>query len=81
MVCDICGQEGAHIIKITETYGDENNPLVIGDIPVIECPHCGESYLTAKTLHKIERIKSRWKANAVACPVEVESMYKNNIGR
>ena len=22
-----------------------------------ECPHCGESYLTAETLHELERIK------------------------
>ena len=80
MICDICGQEGAHIIEITQTYGDESNPLAI-NIPVIKCSHCGESYLTAKTLHEIERIKLRWKENAVMCPVEVASLYKNNIGR
>jgi hypothetical protein len=31
--------------------------LVIEDIPVVSCPHCGESYLTAETLLAIERIK------------------------
>ncbi len=28
-------------------------------VPVISCPHCGESYLTADTLIEIERIKSQ----------------------
>ena len=26
-------------------------------VPVVSCPHYGESYLTAETLHEIERIK------------------------
>jgi hypothetical protein len=26
-------------------------------VPIISCHHCGESYLTAETLHEIERIK------------------------
>jgi hypothetical protein len=26
-------------------------------VPVVSCPHCGESYLTAQTLREIERIK------------------------
>ena len=71
MICDICGQEGAHIIKVPRIYGDENNPLIITDIPVINCPHCGESYLTAKTLHEIEIIKSHRTELAVQRSVEV----------
>ena len=31
--------------------------LVIEKVPVITCPTCGESYLTAATLHAIEEIK------------------------
>jgi len=30
---------------------------VIENVPLVSCPHCGESYLTAETLHEIERIK------------------------
>jgi YgiT-type zinc finger domain-containing protein len=26
-------------------------------VPMLSCPHCGESYLTAQTLREIERIK------------------------
>jgi hypothetical protein len=46
---------------------------VIENIPVISCPHCGESYLTAETLHEIERIKQQRRSLAVERPVEVAS--------
>ncbi|NQT25936.1 type II toxin-antitoxin system MqsA family antitoxin [candidate division KSB1 bacterium] len=57
MVCDICGQKGARIRHVTRTYGKGSNLLVIENVPVVSCSHCGESYLTAETLHEVERIK------------------------
>jgi len=57
MVCDICGERGAYVRKITRSYGKKSKLLVIEDIPVIICPHCGENYLTAETMHEIARIK------------------------
>lgn len=72
MTCDICGQEGVRVRRVTRTYGRGGDLLVIEEIPVVTCPHCGESYLTAETLHGIERIK-RDKALAVERPVEVAS--------
>lgn len=57
MVCDLCGQEGARIRRVTRSYGKGGRLLVIENVPVISCPHCGESYLTAETLHELERIK------------------------
>ena len=71
MVCDICGQEGARIRRVTETYGKGKDLLVIENIPMISCSHCGESYFTADTLHEIERIKLHRKCLAVERPVEV----------
>ena len=59
MKCDICGQEGAHIHRVARIYGKGKNLLIIENIPVVICPHCGESYLTAETLHEIERLKLR----------------------
>jgi hypothetical protein len=41
---------------------------------VVSCPHCGESYLTAETLHEIERIKLLRKNFAETRPVSV-AMY------
>ncbi len=57
MVCDICGKSGARIRRATRSYGKGENLFVIENVPVVACPHCGESYLTAETLHEIERLK------------------------
>lgn len=73
MVCDICGSEKARILRITRIYGKGEDLLMIENIPVISCPHCGESYLTAETLHEIEQIKLNRKSLAVERSVEVAS--------
>jgi YgiT-type zinc finger domain-containing protein len=71
MICDICGKEDARIQRVSRTCGKGNNLLVIENVPVVSCPHCGESYLTAETFHEIERIKLHRKSFAVERPVEV----------
>ena len=71
MICDICGKEGASIRKVTETCGKGKKLLLIENIPMVSCPHCGESYFTAETLYEIERIKLRCKNLVVKRPVEV----------
>ncbi len=73
MICDICGREGARLRRVARTYGKGKNLLVIENIPVVSCPSCGESYLTAETLHEIERIKLHRKSFATERPVEVAS--------
>jgi len=57
MICDICGKEGVRLRQVTRNYGKGENLLIIENIPMVTCPHCGESYFTAETLHEIERIK------------------------
>jgi len=57
MICEICGKEGARVRRVARTYGKGKDILVIENVPVVTCPHCGESYLDAETLHEIERIK------------------------
>ena len=71
MKCGICGQEGARIRRMSETYGKGQNLLVIENIPVVRCPHCHERYFTAETLHEIERIKLHRKRLADSRSVEV----------
>lgn len=71
MVCDICGKEGARIRRVTRSYGRGGNLLVIENIPLVSCPHCGESYFTAETLHEIERIKLHRQSFAIKRPVAV----------
>ena len=70
MTCDICGRKGARIRQVSRTYGKGKDLLVIENIPVVSCPHCGESYLKAETLHEIERLKLHRKSLAVERPVE-----------
>lgn len=56
-VCDNCGKKGARILFKSRAYGKGKDVMLIHDIPVISCSFCGESYLEAKTLYEIERIK------------------------
>ncbi|MEC4815530.1 MAG: type II toxin-antitoxin system MqsA family antitoxin [Scytonema sp. PMC 1069.18] len=71
MKCDICGSEGVNVRRVTRTYGQGEDLLVIENIPVISCPACGESYLSTETLHEIEKIKRNRKNLAVARLIEV----------
>lgn len=57
LVCDVCGKQGAKIRYVSRSYGKGDHLLVIENVPVVSCPNCGESYLTAETLYEIERIK------------------------
>ena len=71
IICDNCGKKGARIIHVSKSYGKGENLLVIENVPIISCPNCGESYLTAKTLHEIENIKRNRTNLAVERPVPV----------
>lgn len=73
IICDICGRRGAQIRYLTRSYGKGANLLVIENVPVVVCPHCGESYLTAETLHELERLKLHRRALAKPRSVSVAS--------
>jgi YgiT-type zinc finger domain-containing protein len=64
MICDLCGQSGAQVRRVARSYGKGSTLFVIENVPLVSCPHCGESYLTAETLHEIERIKVHRRALA-----------------
>ncbi len=65
VVCDNCGKQGARIRRVARTYGKGKDILVIENVPVVLCPHCGESYLEAETLHE------------VACPLSLASAIRH----
>ena len=71
MICDICGKQGAKLRHVSRSFGKGADLLVIENVPVVSCPHCGESYLTADTLHEIERIKLHRKTMAESRKVAV----------
>ncbi|MBK7709397.1 MAG: type II toxin-antitoxin system MqsA family antitoxin [Acidobacteria bacterium] len=55
--CGICGAADARVNKTTKSFGRGDDLLVIEDVPVVSCRSCGETYLTAETIHELERIK------------------------
>ncbi len=57
MICDNCGKNGAETHYVTRSYGKGADLLIIEKVPVVTCPNCGETYLTAETLHELARIK------------------------
>lgn len=71
MKCQICGRDGARIRRITETLGRGKDLLLVEDVPLVSCPHCGESYFTAETLHELERIRLHRTSFAVERPIGV----------
>ena len=57
MTCDICGHEGAKTRYVSRSYGKGEDLVVIDRIPVVVCPNCGETYMTADTMHEVQRLK------------------------
>lgn len=71
MICEYCGKGAAKLRHVTRSYGKGAALLVIENVPVIRCPDCGQTYLTAETLHEIERIKRHRRSMATERPVRV----------
>jgi YgiT-type zinc finger domain-containing protein len=69
--CDYCGKAGVRINQVSRSYGKDANLLIIEDIPVVSCPHCKETYMTAETMHEIERIKLHRKSLSKKRPIAV----------
>ena len=65
------GEGGVRLRRVTRSYGRGETLLVIENVPVSSCPHCGESYLDADTMHEIQRLKADRRALATERPVPV----------
>ncbi len=74
MICTICGQDDAKIRHLSRSYGGGETLLVIENVPVVSCSNCGESYLTARTLHEIDRIRKERQNYTVERPVAVANL-------
>jgi YgiT-type zinc finger domain-containing protein len=53
------------------SFGRGRSVFLIEAVPVVRCPSCGESYLTAETLKEIERIRRHWRRLSVDKKVPV----------
>jgi YgiT-type zinc finger domain-containing protein len=58
---------------MTRSYGRGAALLVVENVPVVVCPNCGESYVTADTLHVLDRIKRQRRKFAAPKRVAVAS--------
>ena len=57
MNCQICGKKTASIKKVTKSFGHGSSLVETEDIPVLSCTSCHESYVTADTARKVDRIR------------------------
>ena len=57
LICGICGHQAARLIKRPQVLGKGAAMIVIEDVPVIACRHCGESYMTAGTMHRLDQVR------------------------
>jgi YgiT-type zinc finger domain-containing protein len=71
MICEVCGKKGARVRRTTRACGRGLTAFLIEGVPVVACPHCGESYMTAATLQEIERIRLHWRQLVVNRKVPV----------
>lgn len=76
--CDNCGKLGTRLRRVTQCFGRGKSEFFIRGIPVVFCPNCRESYLTAETLHELERIKLHHKQLAVKREVPVAEFSVRN---
>ena len=77
IICDLCGKKGARVRRVTRSYGKGKTEFLIRRVPVVSCPQCGESYLTAETLRDIERIKQHRRQLAVKSSVPVAQFVES----
>jgi len=71
MKCDICGSNSARLRHIPRSYGHGDSLLVIENVPVVSCPDCGESYMTAETARELDHLKRDRQHTAAKRPVPV----------
>jgi YgiT-type zinc finger domain-containing protein len=72
-LCDVCGFEAARIRRMPRSYGTGDQLLVIEQVPVVSCPNCGASYLTAATMQEIAKIKQHRSVRSQSREVAIAS--------
>ncbi|MBI2829077.1 MAG: type II toxin-antitoxin system MqsA family antitoxin [Acidobacteria bacterium] len=75
----MCGTPGVRLRHVTRSYGRGPTLLVVENVPVWVCPHCGESYLTADTLGALDRIKAHRRKFAVPKRVAVARFARRRL--
>jgi len=77
MTCDICGATNATARRATRSFGAGDSLVIIEGIPVVHCPSCHESYITAETSREVDRIRKNRRQLATSRPVLVASFKES----
>jgi YgiT-type zinc finger domain-containing protein len=56
-LCASCGYEKAEITTFTKNFGKGSNLIVIEHVPMVYCPKCNITYMTAETMQAIDQIR------------------------
>ena len=79
MICDLCGKKGVRVRRTTQSFGRGRSTFLIEGIPMLSCPACRGSYLTAATLEEIDRIRRGWRKLTVKKRMSVAQFAKNGL--
>lgn len=71
MICQSCGKNTARVRRTSRAYGRGRSTYLVENVPVVSCRSCGEHYLTARTLERLEEIHARWRKVTVKRSVRV----------
>lgn len=57
IVCENCGVKSARVVKCPQVLGRGTKMMLVDNVPVITCRNCGESYMTGKTIHSLDKMR------------------------
>jgi YgiT-type zinc finger domain-containing protein len=69
--CRVCGGTNARNRRVARSYGRGAKLLVIENVPIVSCPDCGESYMTAQNARELDRLKGERNSAALLRQVPV----------
>ena len=56
MICDYCGKDGAKLRYKTQVCGPKKDKFLVDKVPVVRCPHCHQTYMTAQTAKTLDQL-------------------------
>jgi YgiT-type zinc finger domain-containing protein len=57
LICALCGATAARVVRRPQVLGKGAQLTLVENVPVVSCQRCGETYLTAETMHELDRIR------------------------
>ncbi len=71
IVCDNCGVKAARVVKRPQILGRGAKMFLVDNVPVVTCRNCGENYMTSETVHRLDKIRLKQKAETAQRKVAV----------